>query len=183
MTDWVKKGYISKDASGLKDADAANQFSSGKAPMYVGGTWYLGNFSSAIKSFKWSQFLVPTPKYSTASTGNLWIVPKGSKNKELAYDFIGLTLSPKYQTELANNGGIAIAADPATITDPVGRRAAQLFKQISDRGGYGYYLSWPVQGFYDVLVQKVTGLMAGTASPQQFVDQLKKLYDEAQANQ
>ena len=80
LTDWLSKGYISKDSTGLKDADAANLFTSGKAPIYVSGTWNLGTFASTIKGFQWGQFLLPTPKYSVGSTGNLWVVPKGAKN-------------------------------------------------------------------------------------------------------
>jgi raffinose/stachyose/melibiose transport system substrate-binding protein len=183
MVDWQNKGYISKNASGLKDPDAAQLFTSGKAPIYVSGTWNLGTFASTIKNFKWGQFLLPTPKYSVGSTGNLWVVPTGAKNKDLAYDFINLTLSPKYQTELANDGGVPIAADPSTITNPVGKNAAELFTEISKKGGLGFYPDWPVPGFYDVINQKDTGLLSGQLTPQQFVDQLKQTYDAAQASQ
>jgi len=183
LVDWVSKGYISKDSTGMKDPDAALLFTSGKAPMYDSGTWNLGNFASTIKGFKWGQFVIPTPKYSVGSTGNLWVIPKGAKNKDLAAEWISLTLSPKYQTELANDGGVAIAADPATITDPVGKNAAAVFKQISDKNGLGFYPDWPVPGYYDVLNQKDTGLFQGTLTPQQFVDQIKKAYDDAQASQ
>jgi len=183
ITDWLAKGYVPKDASGLKDDDATNLFVSGKSPMYIGGTWKLGTFESSIKDFKWSQFIMPTKQYSTGSTGNLWIVPKGAKNKDLAYDFIGITLSPKIQTALANNGAIAIAADPTTITNPVGQRQAALFDQIAKRNGLGFYLNWPVPGFYDQLHQKLTGLTAGSLTAEQFTDQIKKFYDDAQASQ
>lgn len=183
LVDWVNKGYISKDSTGMKDPDAALLFTSGKAPMYVSGTWNLGSFSSTIKDFKWGQFVIPTPKYSVGSTGNLWVVPKGSKNPDLAAEWITLTLSPKYQTELANNGGIAIAADPATITNPVGKNAIAVFNQIADKNGLGFYPDWPVPGYYDVLNQKDTGLFQGTLTPEQFVEQIKKVYDDAQASQ
>ncbi|MEO8757110.1 MAG: extracellular solute-binding protein [Devosia sp.] len=183
LVDWVSKGYISKDSTGMKDPDAALLFTSGKAPMYVSGTWNLGSFSSTIKDFKWGQFVIPTPKYSVGSTGNLWVVPKGSKNPDLAAEWISLTLSPKYQTELANNGGIAIAADPATITNPVGKNAIAVFNQIADKNGLGFYPDWPVPGYYDVLNQKDTGLFQGTLTPEQFVEQIKKVYDDVQSSQ
>lgn len=183
MVDWVAKGYVSKDSTGIKDPDAALQFTSGKAPIYISGTWNLGNFSSTIKDFKWGQFLIPTPKYSVGSTGNLWVVPKASKNPELAQEWISLLLSPKYQTEQANNGGVSIAADPTTVTNPVGQNAAAVFKEISDKQGLGFYPDWPVPGFYDVLIQKVAGLLQGTSTPEQFADELKQVYDDAQASQ
>ncbi|WP_375452716.1 ABC transporter substrate-binding protein [uncultured Devosia sp.] len=183
MVDWVAKGYVSKDSTGIKDPDAALQFTSGEAPIYISGTWNLGNFNTTIKDFKWGQFLVPTPKYSVGSTGNLWVIPKGSSNPELAQEWISLLLSPKYQTEQANNGGVSIAADPATVTNPVGQNAAAVFKEIADKQGLGFYPDWPVPGFYDVLIQKVAGLLQGTSTPEQFADELKQAYDDAQANQ
>lgn len=183
MVDWVAKGYVDKDATGIKDPDAALQFTSGKAPVYISGTWNLGNFNSTIKDFKWGQFLVPTPKYSVGSTGNLWVIPTASKNPELAKEWISLLLSPKYQTEQANNGGVSIAADPATVTNPVGQNAAAVFKEIADKQGLGFYPDWPVPGFYDVLIQKVAGLLQATLTPEQFADELKQAYDDAQANQ
>ncbi|MEO5807440.1 extracellular solute-binding protein [Devosia sp.] len=183
LLDWVSKGYISKDSTGMKDDDAALLFMSGKSPMYVSGTWNLGKFSSTIKDFKWGQFVIPTAKYSVGSTGNLWVIPAGAKNPDLAAEWISLTLSPKYQTELANAGGVAIAADPASITDPVGKNAVTVFKQISDNNGLGFYPDWPVPGFYDTLNQKDSGLFQGTLTPEQFVDEIKKVYDDAQENQ
>jgi raffinose/stachyose/melibiose transport system substrate-binding protein len=183
MVDWVNKGYISKDSTGLKDTDAANLFTSGKAPIYVSGTWNLGSFSANIKDFKWGQFLIPTKKYSVGSTGHLWVIPVNSKNKDLSAEFISLTLSPKYQTELANAGGVAIAADPATITNEVGKNATSVFKQIGDAQGLGFYPDWPVPGFYDVLNSKDAGLLQGTLTPEQFVAEIKQVYDDAQANQ
>jgi len=181
--DWVSKGYINKDSTGMKDPDAALLFTSGKAPMYVSGTWNLGLFSSTIKDFKWGQFVIPTPKYSVGSTGNLWVIPKSSKNPDLAAEWISLTLSPKYQAELGNNGGVPIAADASAITNVVGKNAAAVFKQISDKNGLGFYPDWPVPGYYDVLIQKGTGLFQGTLTPEQFVDQIKQVYDDAQSNQ
>ncbi|MBJ7577822.1 extracellular solute-binding protein [Devosia sp. MC532] len=183
MLDWVAKGYVSQDSTGMKDADAALQFSSGKAPIFISGSWNLGMFNADIKDFEWGQFLVPTPKYSVGSTGNLWVVPKSSKNPELAAEFISLLLSPKYQTEQANNGGVSIAADPATVTNPVGQNAAAVFKEISDNQGLGFYPDWPVPGFYEVLIQKVSGLLQGTLTSEQFVEQIKSTYDDAQLNQ
>ncbi len=183
LTDWLAKGYITKDSTGMNDDDASLQFTSGASPIYVSGTWNLGNFSANIKDFKWGQFVIPTPKYSVGSTGNLWIIPKGSKNPELAKEFISLLLSTKYQTEQANNGGVSFAADPAGVTNPVGANASAVFAQIAAKQGLGFYPDWPVPGFYDVLNQKDTGLLQGTLTPEQFVEEVKSVYDDAQASQ
>ena len=62
------------------------------------------------------------------------------------------------------------------IRDQFGERVSNLFRA-------GFYPDWPVPGYYDVLNQKDTGLFQGTLTPQQFVDQIKKVYDDAQASQ
>lgn len=184
IVDWVGKGYISKDSTGLKGTGGAdNLFSSGKAPMFISGTWNNGNFAGSIKNFKWSQFLFPTPKYTVGSTGNLFVVPKGSKNKDLAYEFIDLVLGKENQNEQANLGGVAIAADPAAIKDELGKRNVELFSNISGKGGLGLYPDWPVPGYYELLIQATTGLVTGSTTPEQFIERVKKPYDDAQAAQ
>ena len=86
--------------------------------MIVSGSWWYGRFTTEIKDFDWGTFLFPGTKLSLGSSGNLWVVPKASKNKDLAYDFIDITMRPEIQNLLGNSGGVPVAADPSTITDP-----------------------------------------------------------------
>lgn len=180
LQEWVKKGYISKDSTGMKADDMALQFTSGKSPMVVTGTWYGAQFG-AIKGFKAGQFLFPGNQFAPASTGNLWVVPKTAQNKGLAYDFIGITLSKDNQALLGNSGGLPIAADPAMITNPVGKTEVTLFNQLIKQDGLGFYPDWPVPGFYDVVLQATEAVIAGTATPAEFGARLKKAYDEGQS--
>jgi raffinose/stachyose/melibiose transport system substrate-binding protein len=182
LQEWVKKGYLSKDSTGMKADDMAAQFKSGKSPMVVTGTWYGAPFG-AIKDFHASQFLFPGNTFAPASTGNIWVVPKSAKNKDLAYDFIDITLSKENQALLGNSGGLPIAADPAAITDPVGHTEVTLFNQLIKQNGLGFYPDWPVPGFYDVVLQGTEAVIAGTATPEQFAERLKKAYDDVQTAQ
>ena len=182
LQEWVKKGYISKDSTGFKAPDMANQFETGKSPMVVTGTWYGAEFG-AVKTFKTSQFLFPGNVISPASTGNIWVVPKNAKNKDLAYEFIDITLSKENQALFGNSGGLPIAADPADITDPVGKKEVELFNQLVAQNGLGFYPDWPVPGYYDVVLQATQAVIAGTVTPQEFGDRLKAAYDEVQADQ
>ncbi len=98
-------------ASGIKAEDMGVAFSSGKYPMMISGSWWYGRFKDEIKNFDWGTFLFPGNKLTPGSSGNLWVVPKGSKHKSLAYDFIDITMSPEIQNLLGNSGGIPVAAD------------------------------------------------------------------------
>jgi len=118
MTEWVKKGYISKDCIGLKAENMGLAFESGKAPIMISGSWWYGRFMNEIKDFEWGTFLFPGNTMSPGSSGNIWVVPAKAKNKDLAYDFIDITLKKEIQTLLGTAGGIPVNADLSKVTDP-----------------------------------------------------------------
>jgi len=180
MKEWMDKGYITKDVTGLKAPDMAQLFESQKSPMVITGTWYVGEFVKK-NQFKWGQFLFPGNTISQASTGNLWVVPKDSKHKDWAAEFIDITMSKDNQAILGNAGAVPVAADPAAITDPVAQMMIQGFTTLKDRDGLGFYPDWPTAGYYEVLLHSSQSLLSGQMTPDQFVEALRKPYDDAQA--
>ncbi|PZG92828.1 sugar ABC transporter substrate-binding protein [Streptomyces sp. NTH33] len=177
FADWVRKGYISRKSSGTKAEDAGVSFIRGKAPILFSGSWWYGRFT-AENTFDWGTFLWPDSSLTLGSGGNLWVVPQGAKNKELAYDFIDITLSEKIQNLLGNKGGVPVAADPSALT---GRRAKALiddFNTLSRRDGLAFYPDWPVPGFYDTLVSETQKLITGSEQPDAYLGNLQKAYDQ-----
>ncbi|NBM17127.1 extracellular solute-binding protein [Streptomyces sp. GC420] len=177
FADWVKKGYIAKNSSGTKAEDAGVAFISGKYPILFSGSWWFGRFQSEIKDFEWGTFLWPGSKLTLGSGGNLWVVPKGAENKELAYDFIDITMKKNIQNILGNKGGVPVAADPAAITDEQSKTLIENFNTLSENDGLAFYPDWPVPGFYDVLVSETQRLITGSASTGEYLDALQKAYD------
>jgi raffinose/stachyose/melibiose transport system substrate-binding protein len=161
LADWVKKGYISKDSTGIKAEDMGVSWENGKFPILISGSWWYGRFASEIKNFDWGTFLFPGNTLNAGSSGNLWVVPTKAKNKELAYDFIDITMSPEIQDILGNSGGLPVAADAAKITDPKNKELIQNFQTILDEDGLAFYPDWPAPGYYDVLVGGVQNLING----------------------
>ncbi|MET9405641.1 extracellular solute-binding protein [Streptomyces sp. NPDC002935] len=177
FADWVKKGYIGKKSSGLKAEDAGVSFIQGKSPILFSGSWWYGRFKTE-NTFDWGTFLWPESNLTLGSGGNLWVVPKGAKNKDLAYDFIDITLSKKIQNLLGNQGGVPVAADPAAITDPQAKTLIANFNTLSGKDGLAFYPDWPVAGFYDVLVSETQKLITGSESPDAYLSALQKAYDK-----
>ncbi|MFF7328466.1 extracellular solute-binding protein [Streptomyces sp. NPDC008150] len=177
FADWVKKGYISEKSSSLKAEDAGVSFIRGKSPILFSGSWWYGRFKAENK-FDWGTALWPGSNLTPGSGGNLWVVPKGARNKELAYDFIDITLSKKIQNLLGNKGGVPVAADPSAITDPQAKSLIANFNTLSRRDGLAFYPDWPVAGFYDVLVSETQKLITGSESTDDFLDALQKAYDQ-----
>ena len=180
LVEWVEKGYISTDSTGMNADDMTNQFMGGAGPFVVGGTWLSTSYGN-IEAFEASQFLFPGQKYAPGSTGNMWVVPVNAKNKEAAYDFIGITLSPEVQNIMGNEGGLPIAANSSEVTNPVGKTTTALFGELVGRGGLGYYPDWPVPGFYNEVLQATQAVIGGTATPEEFAARLKAFYDEGRA--
>ncbi|NJP99807.1 ABC transporter substrate-binding protein [Streptomyces zingiberis] len=177
FADWVEKGYIAKSTSGAKAEQAGVAFISGEYPILFSGSWWFGRFRSEIEKFDWDTTLWPDSDLTLGSGGNLWVVPEGARNKELAYDFIDITMEKGIQNILGNNGGVPVAADPDAITDKQSKTLIDNFTQVADRDGLAFYPDWPVPGFYDVLVSETQKLMTGSASPEQYLDALQKAYD------
>ena len=180
--DWVKKGYIAKTSSSTKAEDAGVSFIQGKAPIFFSGSWWYGRFVDEAK-FDWGTFLWPDSNMTLGSGGNLWVVPKGAKNKELAYDFIDITMSKKIQNLLGNKGGVPVAADASAITDPRSKALIDNFNTLSQRDGLAFYPDWPVPGFYDVLVSQTQKLITDSEKPDGYLDALQDAYDKGAPKQ
>jgi raffinose/stachyose/melibiose transport system substrate-binding protein len=166
----VKKGYYGTSANGTSKSDADAAFVQGKYPMNLTGSWMFGSFTTSIKDFEWGIFIMPGKKLNTGSGGNLWVVPAGAQNKELAYEFIDLTLQKKAQTIMANAGGIPVNADLTQITDPHVKELNAMFSSIVQNDGLAFYPDWPAPGYMDTLGGGLQELIGGTKTVPEFLD-------------
>jgi raffinose/stachyose/melibiose transport system substrate-binding protein len=172
LANQVKKGYFGKNATGTSYNDANAAFVNGTYPMDLTGSWMFGTFLTSIKDFKWGIFVMPGKKLNTGSGGNLWVIPAGAQNKDLAYDFIDLTLKPKAQTIMANAGGIPLHADLNAITDEHIKALNTAFNTIVSNDGLAFYPDWPVVGYMDTLGGALQELVGGTKTPTAMLDEI-----------
>jgi raffinose/stachyose/melibiose transport system substrate-binding protein len=184
VADWTERGFISTDSTGIPAQDAGNAFVAGSYPMFFSGTWWAGSFVDDITEFEFDQFLFPGSDLTPGSGGNLWVVPEKADNKELAYDFIEITMSEEIQNLLGEEGQVPVAADVAAIESPVGQLVLGRFAELeaSADGGLAWYPDWPVPGLNDILIQNNTELVQGTKTPEQVVDGIRTAYDQGRAD-
>jgi raffinose/stachyose/melibiose transport system substrate-binding protein len=177
IQEWVQKGLISKDSAGQKAEQMGLEFIGGKAPIMISGSWWYGRLVNEVKGFQWGIFTFPGGKLHPGSGGNLWVVPEKAKNKDLAYDFIDLTLSKDVQDILGNSGGVPVNADPSKVTNAKAKELIEVFARLNKSDGLAFYPDWPAAGFYDTLVGAVQELVLGKpAGP--VLQSLQTAYDE-----
>jgi N,N'-diacetylchitobiose transport system substrate-binding protein len=110
------------------DTDEANPqqmevFAKGSVAMMVGLTWEMNGAVDANKGLKGKIGTFPIPSHTAGQTAPVFLggsdlaIPAGSKNQDLAYDWLKLMLSEKYQTQLSKqNGAIPATASIAKTT-------------------------------------------------------------------
>jgi raffinose/stachyose/melibiose transport system substrate-binding protein len=184
VADWTERGFISTDSTGIPAQDAGNAFVAGSYPMFFSGTWWAGSFVDDITEFEFDQFLFPGNDLTPGSGGNLWVVPEKADNKELAYDFIEITMSEEIQNLLGEEGQVPVAADVEAIESPVGQLVLGRFAELeaSADGGLAWYPDWPVPGLNDILIQNNTELVQATKTPEQVVDGIRTAYEQGRAD-
>jgi raffinose/stachyose/melibiose transport system substrate-binding protein len=166
IQEWVQMGWLTKDSAGQKAEAMGLEFIGGKAPMMISGSWWYGRLVNEVKGFQWGIFTFPGGKLHPGSGGNLWVVPSKAKNKDLAYDFVELTLSKDVQDLLGNSGGVPVNADPARVTNAKAKELIEAFAQLNRTDGLAFYPDWPAAGFYDTLVGAVQDLVLGKPAPE-----------------
>ncbi len=175
LSDWVGKGFISKNSTGISAQDAGNAFIAGKYPMMVSGSWWAASVDQQAK-FKYGQFLFPENKLHPGSGGNLWVVPAKASNKELAYDFIEITMRQEVQQFLGDKGGLPVAEVKTNST--IAGLMSDLFKQASTSpNALAWYPDWPVAGLDDTFLAQISGLVQGSVTPANAVKTIQQTYD------
>jgi raffinose/stachyose/melibiose transport system substrate-binding protein len=177
LAEHFEKGYYSPDATGIGYDDANASFIQGTNPMDLTGSWMFGSFLNDIVDFDWGLFVMPGKNFNTGSGGNLWVVPENDKEKDLAFEYIHLTLQQQAQTVMANAGGIPLKADLNQIEDAHVRELNQAFSTIVANDGLAFYPDWPAPGYMDVLGSGLQELIGGM-SVSEFLDYIAGPWQE-----
>lgn len=176
LADWVSKGYVSKDASGLKAEDMGTSFIAGTYPIMVSGSWWFGRLNTEVK-FSMGQMLFPGNSLNAGSSGNLLVIPSNSKQHDLAAEFINTALGAKAQDVMAQKGGLPVAADTSSITDPQVKTLTDNWGTVVKDDGLAFYPDWPVAGFYDQVVSFGQTIINGSKSPSDALSALGTYYE------
>lgn len=173
---WIDAGYLGTQIAAVTGEQMNQAFLSGDSPMIVENSGSLSNMKAEAQ-FEWGAFLLPEAAMNPGSSGHLWAVPAKADNKELAYDWIDITLRPEVQNAISENNGLPLAGDPSTITDPQTKEINELFRKVVDGDEISFFPDYPVPGFLDVQQSGMQSMVNGTMTAAEFTQQMQDFYD------
>lgn len=84
INEWLDKGFISRNVTGMKAEDTTQAFIKGEYPIYQTGTWNQGRFVKQIKSFDWDAAgHAGIQLHAVGCAGNLLVIPEKSHRRSV----------------------------------------------------------------------------------------------------
>ncbi|HEX2316402.1 MAG TPA: extracellular solute-binding protein [Thermomonospora sp.] len=181
LSDWVKAGYFTKDANGVKYDDSPVNFSKGEGVFLIGGTWFAADLDKAMGDKV--GFMLPPPAQAGGQPTTMggeslpWSITSKSKNPDVAAAYINFITSPEAMDVSVETGNLpALAAPTKQPGSPVLKDIFTAWSTLSRNDGITPYLDYATPDFGDVLGGALQELVAGKASPQQAMDKAQQNY-------
>ncbi|TCC31266.1 ABC transporter substrate-binding protein [Kribbella sindirgiensis] len=169
---WIKNGYVDKNALGLKDVGAQTNFLSGKAGMYIMGSWFVRTADDAKPTFDLGVFAAPTEKGQPSpgpqgvTMAAPYMVLKSTKQRDLSVKLVQWLVTDKtaVQSQLAQDGNFRKG-----YTDklsPLGKQVQDILDQAPKHvaQGEGYGANTLPQGFNGEWNKAVQSLYTGKSA-------------------
>lgn len=180
--EWISKGYVGEELSGLTFEQATVNFLSGDAAMLI---WNNGEFDRITQDaqFDWGYFTMPGANLTMGSSGHLWGVPANADNTDLAHDWIDITMSPEVQNLIGEKGGLPLAGETSTIPDEHVRDFTARFDELVTADMLSFYPDYPVPGYLDFIQKHMQAMSNGNESAEAYLTTMQAFYDEGRAGQ
>jgi raffinose/stachyose/melibiose transport system substrate-binding protein len=172
LQEWADKGYFTPDFNGTSYDRAWQQFTKGKSPFTIAGTW-ITNDAFSVLGNKLGFFLMPgreagSKPVALGGESLPWAITAKSKHADVAaayIDFLTNAKAANVQVETDNLPAMAATTQPST---PVGKDIAAAWKQLSDSDGLTPYMDYATPTFYDDFSGAVQKLLADKVKPDAF---------------
>jgi raffinose/stachyose/melibiose transport system substrate-binding protein len=180
LQDWAKKGYFTKGFNGTAYDPAWQQFTKGKGPFTIAGTWITSDALTALGD-KLGFFLMPRKEagaepVSLGGESLPWGITSKSKHADVAaayIDFITNAKAADVQVETDNLPATQATTEPSA---PVQKEIFAAWKQLNDSDSLTPYMDYATPTFYDDFSGAVQKLLAGKTSPDAFTKSVQEDY-------
>ena len=185
LSDWVKKGYLSKGANGLGYDDAAKKFAGGDGAYLIAGTWLQADLKKPMDG---KLGLIPPPPaqagagpMTTGGQGLAWSVTSRSKHPEVAAAYLDFITNTRASDVMTEHGVLpALPGQAAARIDPESSEGQMIagWRRLTAGDGLVPYLDYATPSFYDTTSKALQDLIAGNSDPETFAASLQKDYGD-----
>jgi raffinose/stachyose/melibiose transport system substrate-binding protein len=181
LADWVKQGYLPKNANAIKYDDSPVNFGKGDGVFLIGGTWFAADLEKAMGENV--GFMLPPPAQAGGASATMggeslpFSVTSKSKHPAVAAAYINFITSPE-SMDIATEQGLLPALKP-TAKQPSSALQKDVFAAwdaISRSDGLTPYLDNSTPTMPDTLGGALQELIGGKATPQQALEKAQQDY-------
>src|SRR5215210_4072201 len=181
LREWADRGYFTPNFNGTGYDPAWQQFTKGKGPFTIAGTWITNDALKALGT-KLGFFLMPgreagSEPVSLGGESLPWAITSKSKHADVAaayIDFITNAEAADVQVETQNLPAMAGAS--VRSKSPAVQDIFTAWQDLSDSDGLTPYMDYATPTFYDDFSGAVQKLMAGKLKPDAFTKSVQGDY-------
>jgi raffinose/stachyose/melibiose transport system substrate-binding protein len=181
LVDWVDKGYFNKSVNGQGYDPAWQAFGKGEGVFLIAGTWLLADLEKALGEDL--GFILPpgatagAAPVATGGTGLPFAVTAKSPHPDAAAAYIDFITSADAMKVLTDTGNLPVAdTGGQKVQAGPQQDVFEAFGTATEKDGLVPYLDYATPTFADTLGAALQDLLAGEATPQEFLGTLEKDY-------
>lgn len=180
LQEWADKGYLTPNFNGTGYDPAWQQFTKGKGPFTIAGTWITADVASGLGD-KGGFFLMPgqeagSPPVSLGGESLPWAITAKSKNADVAAAYIDWITNAKAADVLVETDNLPAMLATKQPASAVNRDVFAAWKTLNDADGFTPYMDYATPTFYDDFSGAVQRLLAGKVKPDAFTKAVQEDY-------
>jgi raffinose/stachyose/melibiose transport system substrate-binding protein len=180
LQQWADKGYFTPNFNGTGYDPAWQQFTKGKGPFTIAGTWITADALGALGD-KLGFFLMPgdeagSKPVSLGGESLPWGITAKSKNADVAAAYIDFITNAKAADVLVETDNLPAMQATKQPAAPVQQEIFAAWKALNDADGFTPYMDYATPTFYDDFSGAVQRLLAGKVKPDAFTKAVQEDY-------
>jgi raffinose/stachyose/melibiose transport system substrate-binding protein len=156
LQEWAKKGYFTPNFNGTGYDPAWQQFTKGKGPFTIAGTWITSDVATAL--------------------GDKAGITAKSRHADVAAAYIDFITNAKAADVLVETDNLPAMQATNQPASPLGKEISAAWKTLNDEEGLTPYMDYATPTFYDDFSGAVQRLLAGKVAPKAFTKSVQADY-------
>ncbi|WP_242889737.1 extracellular solute-binding protein [Actinomadura litoris] len=169
LSDWAKKGYLTKNANSIKWDDTPVNFAKGDGVFMFGGTWWAPDLNDRMKEKV--GFMLPPASQAGAPVATMggeslpWSITAKTKHPDVAAAYINFITSPEAMDVAVETGSLPVLPAPSKQPSaPLMKEVLTAWTELSKNDGTTPYIDYATPTFTDAFGGPLQELVAGKKS-------------------